>query len=150
METKYCSGCDDDRPVDEFNWKNKDKGVRYHVCKVCWNKQNKARYEKNKQYYIDKASTRKTALRQDVTQKLYEYFMEHPCVDCPEKDPVVLTFDHVRGKKTASIADLVSRGYSWEAILKEIAKCEVRCFNCHMRRTARENSWVIWEIASKV
>jgi hypothetical protein len=34
-------------------------------------------------------------------------------------------------------------GWRWETILEEIAKCEIRCANCHMVKTAKERS--IWE-----
>lgn len=78
---------------------------------------------------------------------LYEYLCEHPCVDCGERDPVVLELDHVRGDKRDNIANLIRSGRSWEPIRAEIAKCEVRCANCHRRATARRNgTWkkLIW------
>jgi hypothetical protein len=59
-------------------------------------------------------------------------------VDCGESDPVVLDFDHVRGSKRFSIAIAVTLGYPWETLLREIEKCEVRCANCHRRKTARQ------------
>lgn len=75
--------------------------------------------------------------------KVLEYLQGHPCVDCGERDPLVLQFDHVRGDKVDAIARLVSQGRRWEAIEAEIAKCEVRCANCHQRVTIlrRTPSW---------
>ena len=57
------------------------------------------------------------------------------CVDCGEKDPVVLDFDHVRGEKV----DIISHMYAaaLPRLLNEISKCDVRCANCHRRITAR-------------
>lgn len=66
-----------------------------------------------------------------------EYLKQHPCVDCGEDDIEVLTFDHVRGKKHMDVSAMVLGGYRWPRILTEIAKCAVRCWNCHMRRTFR-------------
>ena len=57
------------------------------------------------------------------------------CVDCGERDVVVLDFDHVRGK-AANVGDLVRNEVSIARIDAEIARCEVRCANCHRRRTA--------------
>ncbi len=48
---------------------------------------------------------------------------------------MVLEFDHLRDKAFAIGASLPYR--NWEAILAEIAKCDVVCANCHRRRTAR-------------
>ena len=64
-------------------------------------------------------------------------------MDCGESDPIVLDFDHSKGRrKRAAIADLVRGGaLRWGTILREIEKCEVRCANCHRRRTATELGW---------
>jgi hypothetical protein len=61
----------------------------------------------------------------------------HSCTDCGEDQPLVLEFDHV-GKKRASVTTLAWREYSLETVIAEISKCEIRCANCHRRRTARE------------
>jgi hypothetical protein len=63
-------------------------------------------------------------------------------VDCGESDPVVLEFDHLDGEvKAGNICTMVNRPCLWEAIVAEIEKCEVRCSNCHRRRTARQMGW---------
>jgi 5-methylcytosine-specific restriction endonuclease McrA len=63
--------------------------------------------------------------------------MEHACVDCGETDAVVLDFDHLRDKVN-DVSSLVALRRPWEEVLEEIEKCEVRCANCHARKTARE------------
>lgn len=55
-----------------------------------------------------------------------------------DDDPVVLEFEHVRGHKDGSICGLIQRGFAWAAISAEIQKCEVRCCNCHRRKTAKQ------------
>jgi hypothetical protein len=77
---------------------------------------------------------------------VYEYLLQHPCVDCGEKNPVRLTFDHVRGRKKYSVSLCVAHGHSIKSIQKEIDKCEVRCANCHLEKTARERNWTVWLI----
>jgi L-lysine 2,3-aminomutase len=79
--------------------------------------------------------------RQDKIQWMLDYFSEHPCVDCGETDPVVLEFDHVRGEKVAAISFMIPRGYPMAKILAEVDKCDVRCANCHRRKTAKERNW---------
>lgn len=55
------------------------------------------------------------------------------CRDCGEGDPVVLDFDHRADKRgnVSSMADWASP----RTLRDEIAKCDVRCANCHRRRT---------------
>lgn len=50
-------------------------------------------------------------------------------------DIVVLEFDH-RGDKIDDVSAYANRGRSWALVSAEIAKCDVRCANCHRRRTA--------------
>jgi hypothetical protein len=70
---------------------------------------------------------------------MLSYLACHPCVDCGETDIVCLDFDHVRGKKRLSVSAMM-RWYCWSSIEEEIAKCDVRCANCHRRKTARERA----------
>jgi hypothetical protein len=69
-----------------------------------------------------------------------EYLKGKECVDCGETDAVVLELDHVNGKKHRNVGDMMS-GYGWKRILAEISKCEIRCANCHRRKTARDFKW---------
>lgn len=72
-----------------------------------------------------------------------EYLLQHPCVDCGETDLRVLEFDH-RGDvpKRLGVGRLVSGGtWGLEAVIREIAKCDVRCANCHRKRTIGTPEW---------
>ena len=66
---------------------------------------------------------------------ILKYLQDHPCVDCGERDTVVLEFDHVSGEKKWIVARMV--GHDIKTIELEIEKCEVRCANCHAIATAR-------------
>lgn len=58
-------------------------------------------------------------------------------MDCGEKDPIVLEFDHQRDK-VLEVSIAIHRGWSEKKLLAEIEKCEVRCANCHVRKTYKE------------
>ena len=79
--------------------------------------------------------------RQRNRELMIWYLNHHPCVDCGNDDILVLDFDHMLGTKTADVSILVSRGASWERIEREMAKCVVRCANCHRRKTAIDFGW---------
>jgi len=92
-------------------------------------------YRKNKGKIISRSSARnKKQIKKNkaFVDRLKRMFN---CVDCGESEPVVLEFDHVRGKKKKAIADMVSHSYSIETIKEEIRKCEIRCANCHRKKT---------------
>ena len=141
MDRAICRQCGEEKPLRDFNWKIKKKKLRHKVCRECQKEYKNLHYQRNKQYYKDKARefTKKKIV--EHRQCLGEYLKLHPCVDCGEADLTILTFDHVRGKKKYNIADMIQTSYSWQTILKEIKKCEVRCHNCHMRRTAKRAGW---------
>lgn len=68
----------------------------------------------------------------DTKQRIEQYLREHPCVDCGNDDINVLEFDHVRGCKSYNVGRFGTLRF--ETLLKEIAKCDVRCANCHRKR----------------
>jgi len=66
---------------------------------------------------------------------VYDFLRRSACVDCGERDPLVLEFDHVDLKR-AAVTRLAWYGCSLATIDAEIAKCQIRCANCHRRMTA--------------
>jgi hypothetical protein len=82
-----------------------------------------------------------------ATAHLLAFFREHPCSDCGESDPLVLEFDHLADKSFGIAQGLRDR--SWQAILDEIAKCDVVCANCHRRRTARRGGFARAVVAQR-
>jgi len=63
---------------------------------------------------------------------------ETPCADCGGVFPACcMDFDHLPGSvKTNSVGTMVAHGHNREAVLAEIAKCDLVCANCHRIRTA--------------
>lgn len=94
-------------------------------------------YVKNRGELIARARVRRDRVEGENQMRMWEYLAYHPCVDCGEPDPVVLEFDHLRDKRR-NVSEMVSSAFAWSTIELEIAKCEVRCVNCHLRKTAHE------------
>jgi hypothetical protein len=139
MSTKVCTGpCGRELPEEMFHWRSKAKGLRIARCRDCAGLWSKAHYKANRKQYLQKAIRWSVKTVAENQRLLVVYLLAHPCVDCGEKDPLVLTFDHVRGVKRNSISAMVAGKNNWVAIEAEIAKCIVRCANCHMRRTAHQ------------
>ena len=71
------------------------------------------------------------------------YLLSHPCVDCGERDILVLEFDHGdRSMKEGEIRHIIQNGATLEKVIEEVKKCDIRCSNCHRRKTEKENnSW---------
>ena len=150
---KRCSMCGEIKPADDFMWNKKSEGKRDCYCRVCRAAYKKAHYAANKQRYLENARVWKQGRTTERMLWLLAYFDSHPCVDCGETDPVVLQFDHLRDKQFDVSVGLFYK--NWGEILAEIAKCEVRCANCHRRRTAERGGFyrvflVGWRTVSKV
>lgn len=135
-----CARCGTRKSPDAFNWRRKAIEQRDTYCRPCRADYHHEHYVANRQRYIAQSAARKQKLAEDRLAYLIEWFGSHPCVDCGERDPIVLEFDH-QGDKLFSIGSQI-RERTWEAILNEIAKCEVVCANCHRRRTARQRNSV--------
>jgi hypothetical protein len=85
---------------------------------------------------LDKLDTLDRPLRRRNLLFVIDYLGRTGCVDCSERNVIVLDFDHV-GTKGACVLTLALNEHSLASIEREIANCQVRCANCHRRRTIR-------------
>ena len=134
---KYCARCRLSKPLSDVAKSRRDGWGSY--CRAC-----KAVIQKRSRH---RETRRKYKSRNRLKNKLLRmaYLWTHPCVDCGESDPRVLEFDH-RGEKRGEVSVMVKDAVSWTVVEKEIAACEVRCANCHRRKTVREQtgSGTVW------
>jgi hypothetical protein len=87
-------------------------------------------YQENRSDEIKRARSNQNYLRQFIQTK-----KDVPCKDCGIKYPYyIMAFDHVRGKKLGNLSRMHVM-FGKVQILKEIAKCDVVCANCHAART---------------
>ncbi len=131
-----CSRCKALKEGTEFNKNKTRKNGLQHYCRNCHGESVKTYLDNNRQSFNKKQAEQRERKR----RKLYEYLCLHPCVDCGEDDVTVLDFDHLRDKKH-TISSLIVSKRCWLYVLKEIEKCEVRCANCHRKKTAEAFGW---------
>jgi hypothetical protein len=123
-QLKECKECKELKLLEHFD--NNSRGY-VALCKPC-------RRERNRRYY----STR----RIDIKEWLFDYLSQNPCVDCGESDPMRLQLDHKVDKEFVIGKSLVGKSKSLADVQSEIAKCDVRCANCHQVKThGEQNTW---------
>lgn len=138
MESKICTKCGGDKPLDEFSFKRKDKGTKRADCKSCNRLIIQTHYQNNRENYLSSNGKRRAVKR----QMFRDYLADKCCQDCGNLDSRVLEFDHVKGNKFSNVSTMINRNFSWDNILIEIAKCEIVCANCHRIRTSITQGWV--------
>ena len=133
MPTKICTKCGKEKDLSEFSWSI--RGIKRHSrCKNCRSEERSDYYERHKEAELEYKWNRQQRKREEARAFVEEYKRGHPCMDCGITDTLVLSFDHVRGKKKMDISQMVNQGYSLALIQTEIDKCEVVCLNCHYKR----------------
>lgn len=137
-----CKKCENDLPEEFFNYKNKKEKIKQSFCKECTSNYRKEYYNKNKEKAIEYSKKTTKDIRIRNRQFVWDYLKEHPCIECGEKNPVTLEFDHRDEKtKVMDISSAVDNGWSIKKISEEIKKCDVLCSNCHKVKTAEQFDW---------
>jgi hypothetical protein len=135
-DVKRCVTCGAHRPTAEFNRKKTSPDGLQNVCRECNRTRARRYYRENRERHLRIIGERTREAKRLARRLAGEHLVAHPCVDCGEADIRVLDFDHLPGfEKAANVMMLVNDGYSLARISAEIAKCEVRCRNCHARVT---------------
>jgi hypothetical protein len=138
---KLCNKCDAWKEESNFSWRNKAKGTRASWCKACYKV-----YDHDRQAgktYINRKYELVRERREKVREFIWSVLEKNSCIDCGNNNPIVLQFDHRDNvEKLYNISEMYD--YSIALIEKEIAKCDVRCANCHLIRTA--NYFNFWKV----
>lgn len=81
--------------------------------------------------------------RAAIRARLGEIKVAAGCVDCGyNAHPNALDFDHVDGTKVAGLSVMAQNQVAWSKIEAEVAKCVVRCANCHRIKTIESREYV--------
>jgi len=141
LGAKKCGSCGLVKPLSMFPFKNKELGKRGSTCLACMAAYGRQHYARNRAKYLEKAHRSRRRARTKNDERILAYLMDHPCVDCGETDPLVLDFDHREPSTKSNEVSRIVYHRRWRIVLEEIEKCDVRCANCHRRKTARQFGW---------
>lgn len=133
---QVCPGCRETKPLVEFALSRRSRTGRQGRCRACQH----AYYVANRSRNVARARSNKRAAVLIARAFVRDHLATHPCTDCGERDLAVLDFDHIRDKRL-DVTRMAFQGFALETIRSEIEKCEVRCANCHRRRTALHRLW---------
>lgn len=138
---KACTLCRKEFPetLDFFNKKSSSFDSLQNVCKICCAERSRKHYVNNTETVKQRTKARKDKIKH-LAQKIVLDALKSGCIDCGELDIVVLDFDH-QGNKKYNIANMLHDAASLDKLKQEIDKCEVRCANCHRRKTAKDQGW---------
>lgn len=140
---KQCSVCKEFKAFEDFSSKNKAQGTLHSHCRKCQKVKSQNWYESNKSKHLINVVKNKKLYKNRNKMFLFDYLKTHPCVDCGEADLVVLEFDHRDPlTKLEGLSKLANGCCSLENLIEEVKKCDVRCANCHRRRTAKQFNWL--------
>ena len=123
---KKCASCGQTKTTSEFNRSARNRDGLHSYCRDCHKRHYRENAERHGRNVRRTSRARLGAIRKVVAEAL-----SGGCVDCGNSDIRVLEFDHVRGSKVDGVGSMIRRGRSIAAVRTEIAKCEVRCKNCH-------------------
>lgn len=157
MDEKLCRKCSTTKPRNDFYKSSRAGDGLQSWCKTCssavsskWFEENRdrrreyvaSRKEVLVQYFKEWNRKNRDKIRAKTEEKYYKSkiivddIKNRPCEDCGKMYPTCcMQFDHRDGsEKHDNVASML--GGKIDKLLKEIAKCDVVCSNCHAIRTA--------------
>lgn len=148
--SKPCVRCGEEKSLSDFyparGTRTRRDGLQSY-CKICaregadewrrnnlersraWQRQNRAKDPDKHRRWDNERYANSPAVRLTLEAR------EVPCVDCGiQLPPAVMELDHVRGEKSFGFGGAGARDRDPDLVRAEIAKCDVRCPNCHRLR----------------
>ena len=114
-----CSKCKKKKESEAFSFKSKKKNRRHTMCKSCHSEYRRNHYLQNKKKYITKALKWNKNQGKILSRFLFEKLSKSKCVDCGERDILVLEFEHTDDKRLG-IAQMYQGRYSLKAVKHEL------------------------------
>jgi hypothetical protein len=127
MKDKVCTKCLDVKNLDEFETDTRWKDGKGSRCKACVNSTKRARKPYN---------NGKNKLYRRERQALNIQLKSNPCSDCKvQYHWSAMQWDHRPGELKLGDPAKFINSMDTDGFLKEIAKCDLVCANCHAVRT---------------
>jgi hypothetical protein len=137
---RKCPRCKQVKSLNEFGKNSRSKNGHATYCLICQRAGCRNYYE-SRPDMLERSKILRRLRKKSIQEVIWNYLTNHPCIDCGENDPIVLDFDHVKGEKKKEISRMIKGNNGIKSILEEIDKCEVRCANCHRKKTAKTMNW---------
>ncbi|MEI6569623.1 MAG: hypothetical protein WCR20_23300 [Verrucomicrobiota bacterium] len=125
---KTCKACGETKPLENYKIEQGRVVANCMPCQTAY----KRKWHYNRNLPIKKF--------------LFEFLSSSKCKDCGESDLMVLEFDHTEDKSFNLGKSHMIKGLTLEQLAKEVSKCEIRCSNCHTRKTHEEQRTWRWEM----
>jgi hypothetical protein len=138
---KKCGSCGKLKEFGEFSWRNKSENTLQSACKECARAYARQNYLDRPEYYKAKAKTTNVVVHARNKAWIRQYLLTHPCA-CGESDIEVLQFDHdvpLNDWKAKRVGHFMKGSLS--RLQEQVARCTVRCANCHYRMTRKQMGW---------
>ena len=136
---KICTKCKNEKLESDFYVDRSHKDGLSYYCIDCARKRGRDFYYNNS-HHRTKIVARNKANRIVLKEYVVTYLQNHPCIDCGESDIRCLDFDH-RSDKFKNISKILQESLSLNVLINEIGKCDIRCANCHRKKTAIDFNW---------
>ena len=139
MDTKICSGCGQPKPVSAFSkqWRTLASGTRKQyikpVCSACNSRRWRRRHPEAAKAIIGRSKVAYHNALPDMLLDLYGGIGQDCCIDCGVTQD--LEFDHRDpSDKKFTICDGFRHNKTFDKLLVEARKCDLRCTRCHTLR----------------
>jgi len=143
-DPKRCPRCATVKPRSDFHRAKLRADGLQPYCRACRAEIDHDEYERT----VGRSVPRKSRPTYDIARGAWLRSLKagRPCTDCGRIfAPQVMQWDHLpQFEKSRDVSTFSN--CTAEEILREIAKCELVCTNCHTIRTFRRRAWGPWSI----
>ena len=117
---KLCGMCKEVKPFSDFRKRTKVKDGHGSWCRKCYAEYDRKRYKENASERERKKRNKQKLIERNK-KFIWDFLLKNPCVDCGEKNLIVLEFDHINPHdKEYNVSEMLN--LSLIKIKKEIEK----------------------------